>query len=141
MNIPIFAQELLDYISYLGRGQYFRKRGTPFDDSRQVMVVNYVNKPVMAAFEAKYRLQYSTSPFADLMQNQYAESFSDGECIIYSKNDQYMFLFHGYTAITIRIKRRNAKNVERSRVSAEHLCRYFPWKAESPALRPVPNGA
>jgi hypothetical protein len=132
-NIPIFAQELLEYISFLGRGQYFRKRGTPFDEQRQVMLVDFVNKPVMATFEANYRLQHGTSPFSDLMQNQYAESFSDGDCIIYSKNDRFMFLFHGYTAITIEIKRRNTKNVERSRAKAERLCRYFPWKAASAA--------
>lgn len=129
MNIPIFAQELLEYMSFLGRGQYFRKRGKPFDEERQVMVVDFVNKPAMGAFEAHYVLEHGTSPSTDLMQNRYAESFSDGDCIIYSKNDSFLFLFHRYTAITIKIKRRNAKNEERSRASAERLCRYFPWKA------------
>ena len=131
MTIPIFAQELLEYISFLGRGQYFRKRGRPFDERRQVMIVDFINKPVMASFEANYRLQHGTSPFSDLMQNLYAESFSGGECIIYSKNDRFLFLFHGYTAIAIEVKRRNAKNLERSRIRAERLCSHFPWKASS----------
>jgi hypothetical protein len=133
MNIPIFAEELLEYISFLGRGQYFRKRGTPFDDKRQVMIVDFVNKPVMVTFEAHYRLQHGTSPFADLMQNRYAESFSDGDCVIYSKNDRFMFLFHSYTAITIQIKCRNPKNSERSRASAQRIAAYFPWKAAQAA--------
>jgi hypothetical protein len=133
MNIPIFAQELLEYISFLGRGQYFRKRGRPFNQDSQVMLVDFVNKAAVAAFEARYVLEHGASPFADLMQNRYAESFSDGDCIIYSKNDRFLFLFHGYTAITIEIKRRTAKNVERSRASAERLCRHFPWKMASAA--------
>jgi hypothetical protein len=133
MNIPIFAQELLEYISFLGRGQYFRKRGKPFNENSQVMIVDFVNKPVMAAFESNYRLEHGSSPFADLMENRYAESFSDGECMIYSKNDRFLFLFHGYTAITIQIKRRSAKNLERSRASAQRLSAYFPWKVASAA--------
>jgi hypothetical protein len=48
MNIPVFAQELLEYISFLGRGQYFRKRSRPFDQGSQVMIVDFINKPVMA---------------------------------------------------------------------------------------------
>ncbi len=130
-NIPIFGQELLEYISFLGRGQYFRKRSTPFDNDSKVMIVDYVNKLVMSALSEDYLAKHGTNPISDLVQNRYSESFGDGECIIYSKNDRYLFLFHSYTAIIIEIKRRSAKNVERSRASAEELLKHFPWKAAS----------
>lgn len=110
-NVPIFAQELLEYISYLGRGQYFRKRGKLFDEDSQVMIINYVNKQVMASLTADYTLRHGTNPFADLIQNRYSESFGGGECIIYSKNDRYLFLFHNYTGIIVKIKKRNIKNI------------------------------
>ena len=131
--VPIFGHELLEYISFLGRGQYFRKRGKPFDQDAQVMIVDYVNKLALSALSENYVHQHGTNPFSDLMQNRYSESFSDGDCIIYSKNDRYLFLFHSYTAIIIEFKRRNAKNVERSRTSAEELLAHFPWKGTSDA--------
>lgn len=130
-DIPIFAQELLEYISYLGRGQYFRKKGRPFDQDAQVMIISYANKPVMAALSDDYTLRHGTNAFSDLMQNRYAESFGNDECVIYSKNDRYLFLFHRYTAIIVEIKRRNAKNVERSTTSAEDILKHFPWKASA----------
>jgi hypothetical protein len=132
-NVPIYGHELLEYISFLGRGQYFRKRGMPFNQDTQVMIIDYVNKLVMSAFSEGYANTHGTNPFSDLMQNRYSESFGDGECIIYSKNDCYLFLFHSYTAIIIKIKRRSAKNLERSRASAEELLNHFPWKGTSDA--------
>lgn len=125
LNIPIFGDELLEYISFLGRGQYFRRHQRPFDQSRQVMVVQFVNKPVLSSLEADYGVAHGTNPFEDLRLNKYAETYSDGDCIIYSKNDRYLFLFHNYTAIIIQIKRRNRKHEEESRASAEELLRYF----------------
>jgi hypothetical protein len=132
-TVPIYGQELLEYISFLGRGQYFRKRGKPFDQDTQVMIVDYVNKLVMSTLSEDYVHAHGTNPFSDLLQNRYSESFGDGECIIYSKNDRYLFLFHSYTAIIIKIKRRSAKNVERSRASAEELLNHFPWRGTSDA--------
>jgi hypothetical protein len=125
---PIEGNELLDYISYLGRGQYFRKRGLLFSQDTHVMVVDYVNKQVLSEIEAEYGEVHGSNPFSDLQQNKYAETYSEGDCVIYSKNDRYLFLFHSYTAILIEIKRRNAKNIERSRKSAEDLLRHFPYR-------------
>ena len=133
--VPIFGDELLEYISFLGRGQYFRKRGKLFEQGAQVMIVDYVNKLVMSALSENYVHQHGTNPFSDVVQNRYSESFGDRECIIYSKNGRYLFLFHSYTAIIIEIKRRNAKNVEHSRASAEKLLAHFPWKSTSERTR------
>lgn len=126
--IPIDGKELLDYMSYLGRGQYFRVRGRLFDQDAHVMIVNYINKEVLSAIEVEYGMAHGSNPFKDLQENKYAESYSEGDCNIFSKNDSYVFLFHSYTAIIIKIKRRNAKNVDRSRKSAEEMLRNFPFR-------------
>ena len=125
--IPIDGEELLQYMSYLGRGQYFRVRGRLFDQDAHVMIVNHINKEVLLAIEVDYGMAHGTNPFKDLQENKYAETYSNGDCIIFSKNDSYVFLFHSYTAIIIKIKRHNAKNVERSRKSAEDMLRNFPF--------------
>ena len=126
--VPIDGSELLDYIAYLGRGQYFRKRGRLFNQNTQVMIVDYANKQVVSALEADYGLAHGANPFDDLQKNKYAETHSAGDFIIFSKNDSYLFLFHSYTAIIIKIKPRTEKNVERSRKSAEEILRHFPFR-------------
>jgi hypothetical protein len=126
--VPIDGSELLDYISYLGRGQYFRKRGRLFDQNTQVMIVDYANKQMLSALEAEYGHVHGANPFEDIQKNKYAQIYSAGDCIIFSKNDSYLFLFHSYTAITIKIKPRTAKNIERSRKSAEEILRHFPFR-------------
>lgn len=131
--IPIDGSELLDYISYLGRGQFFRKRGRLFNQNTQVMIVDYVNKQVLSTLEADYGNLHGANPFEDLQKNKYAETYSAGDCIIYSKNDSYLFLFHSYTAIIIKIKSRTAKNLDRSRKSAEEILRDFPFRRKSAA--------
>lgn len=47
MRMPLIGRELLDYISFLGKGQHFRSAGRPYDERHQVMIVNFYNKEVM----------------------------------------------------------------------------------------------
>ena len=131
--VPIVGEELLEYIGFLGRGQYFRKRGRPFNQDTQVMIVDYINKHVLSAIKVEYGQVHGTNPFQDLQENPYAETYSGGDCIIFGKNDNFMFLFHHYTAILIKVRRRSAKNVERSRSSAEELLKHFPFRRPSAA--------
>ena len=42
--------------------------------------------------------------------------------MIYAKNHKYMFAFHDYIVITVEVKKRNKKNIERAaRLNAEIL--------------------
>jgi hypothetical protein len=116
MDIPISGNELLEYVHFLGKGQYFRKRRRIFDASSQVMLVLFASKQVHASIESSYELEHGTNPFRDLELNAGAEVLSQGDCIIWSKNDSYLFVFHDYTSIGIRIKRRNRKNTEREQL-------------------------
>lgn len=38
-------------------------------------------------------------PSAISRKNRYSEVLSDGDCIIYSKNASFLFIFHDYTSI------------------------------------------
>lgn len=113
MEIPISGPELLEYMQFLGKGQYFKKSHSIFQPRVQVMLVGFANKEVHAAFEASYHLEHGTNPFRDLESNRYSEVFSEGDCIIWSKNSNFLFIFHDYTSVSIWIKRRNRKNTVR----------------------------
>ncbi|MFS2047488.1 hypothetical protein ACEN9J_38240 [Variovorax sp. Varisp41] len=89
----------MEYIIFLGKGQYFRKFGVIYREDRQVMVVSFANKTVHATLEASYEHEHGTNPFRDLEKNRYSEVLSDGDCIIYSKNASFLFIFHDYTSI------------------------------------------
>lgn len=113
MEIPISGYELIEYIHYLGKGQYFKKRQRIFDPNRQVMLVQFANKEVHLTFQNAYGAEHGTHHVRDLENNPGSEVLSGGDCVIWSKNDAYLFVFHDYVSIGIRIKRRNRKNEKR----------------------------
>lgn len=113
MEIPISGHELLEYIHFLGKGQYFKKRNRIFDPSSQVMLVQFANKQVHSSLQTAYQAKHGSHPVRDLEQNPASEVLSDGDCVIWSKNDKYLFVFHDYTSIGIQIKHLNRKNRER----------------------------
>jgi hypothetical protein len=112
-TIPISGPELLEYMRFLGKGQYFRKFGMIYRQESQVMLVSFTNKTVHSALELSYEGLHGTNPYRDLKQNRYAEVLSGGDCIIYSKNSSFLFIFHDYTSVIVEIKRRNPKNTKR----------------------------
>lgn len=130
MRMPLIGRELLDYISFLGKGQHFRSAGRPYDERHQVMIVNFYNKEVMRLVESEYQLEHNCSPFTDLTQNKFSETYSRGDCIIYSKNFSYLFLFHNYTAISVKIRRRNPKNERRANEGARQILDDFGWETD-----------
>jgi hypothetical protein len=134
VEIPISGHELLEYIYFLGKGQYFRTRHRIFDLKSQVMLVDFVNKQVHSTFQATYQARYGTHPVRDLEKNVYSEVLSGGDCVIWSKNDNYLFVFHDYTSIGIRVKRRNRKNSEReSRCNAQLIADFARRARNAPA--------
>ncbi len=110
MTLPIDGKELVEYMHFLGKGQYFKKNNIAFNSDRFVMVVLYANKQVTKSFQDAYIVKHKTNPYRDLEINKYSEVINNGECIIYSKNNNFMFVFHDFTIITIKILRKNKKN-------------------------------
>ncbi len=125
-KIPISGVELLEYMQFLGKGQYFKRFRVVFQPAKQVMLTSFANKEVHSAFEASYEAQHGSNPYRDLEKNGYSEVLSGGDCIIYSKNSNFMFLFYDYTSVSIRIKRRNPKNSMRKQEANAQLLEDFP---------------
>ncbi len=110
MKLPIKGNELVEYISFLGKGQHFKKHKTPYNPDKLVMKMLFANKQTTRSLMAAYQDKHDSNPFRDLEQNKYSEVINGGECIIYSKNNSHMFVFHDSTAITVGILKRNRKN-------------------------------
>jgi hypothetical protein len=112
--IPIDGQDLYEYLCFLGKGQHFRSTGTIFDPRSRVIQAEFVIKPVMAALEQSYANSQGTNPFGDLASNPHAESVGGGECLIWSKGHEHLFLFHRYTAAIVRVPLRTKKSMIRA---------------------------
>jgi len=125
MTLPIKGEELVEYIEFLGRGQYFKKNKVPFNPNTQVFNIRFANKPFIQSFQESYRDNHGTNCFRDLEQNEGTEVINGGECLIYGKNRGYMFVFHDYTVITIKVLRKNKKNITRCNEKIEKLISDF----------------
>jgi hypothetical protein len=125
MEIPISGKELVEYIRFLGKGQYFKRRGRIFDEKNQVMIVDFANKEIHSILEDSYIDKHGSHPVRDLEMNPYSEVISSGECVIWSKNENYLFFFHDYISISIRVRPRNRKNTERENRANKYLIDSF----------------
>jgi len=126
MKIPINGQDLYDYLCFLAKGQHFKSTKTIFDARSHVLQVEFINKLVMARLEQNYTRTLLSNPFSDLAQNPRTESIGAGECLIYSKEHEHLFLFHQYTGAIIRTPRRTRKSVSKARKLRDTLYREFP---------------
>ena len=124
-EIPINAQELIEYMHYLGKGQYFKLEHKRYNPRKQVMLVKFVNKLALSPLEGSYTGQHKTNPFQDLQQNSYTEVINNGECLIWAKNNKFLFVFHNYTAIRVKVLSKNKKNIAKVEKSETYLYRYF----------------
>lgn len=125
MTLPIKGEELVEYIEFLGKGQYFKKHGVPFNPNTHIFNIMFANKPFIQSFQESYRGTHGTNCFRDLEQNWRTEIINDGECLIYEKNRGYMFVFHDYTVITIKVMKKNKKNTARCNEKIEQLISDF----------------
>ena len=124
-EMPINAQELIEYMHYLGKGQYFKLKGKLYHPNAQVMYVNFVNKQVLSPLEGEYTGQHKANPFQDLQRNLYTEVINNGECLIWAKNNQFLFIFHNYTAVIVKVLRKNKKNIARVKKRESYLYEHF----------------
>lgn len=128
MEIPIKGEELIEYLHFLGKGQFFKVTGAIYDPKKYVMVVKFVNKQVLSSLEASYRQRHGSSPFSDLTQNSRSEVINDGECIIWSKNRSFLFIFHNYAAVIVNVLRKNRKNLAKVGGSESYLINSFSYQ-------------
>ncbi|BEP70864.1 MULTISPECIES: hypothetical protein [unclassified Variovorax] len=131
LTMPLSGTELLEYMTFLGKGQYFKKFGTVFQSSTHVMLFDFFNKQVMQTIEFSYEAWHESNPFRDLEQNAYSEVLSDGDCIIYTKNNKFMFVFHEYTCLAVRVLRRNRKNEAREQLKRAEILEDFERRRNS----------
>lgn len=125
MTMPIGGEEIVEYIEFLGKGQFFKKNKAVFNPKAFVFDITFANKQVARHFQESYEMQHQSNPFRDLEQNGYSEVINGGECIIYSKNRRYMFLFHDYTVVTVKVLRKNKKNMTLCAKKVENLISDF----------------
>ena len=125
MALPFKGEELVEYIDFLGKGQYFKKKKVPFNPGTHIFNIRFANKLFIQSFQDSYKDSHGTNCFRDLEKNNYSEIINGGECIIYSKNRGYMFVFHDYTVITIKVMRKNKKNIFLCSEKTEELINDF----------------
>lgn len=114
MEMPVAGQALLEYATFLGKGQYFKRHRKVFNSGQHVFLFQWFDKRVTSSFENHYEGRHGSNNFRDLEQNSYTEVIASGESMIYSKNDKYLFVFHDYIGIGIQVKSRNTKNLKRA---------------------------
>jgi len=114
MQIPISGEELLEYMTFLGKGQYFIRNGVPFFAGTRVLLLNWYNKHVTASFETMYFEQFGSNNFRDLEKNKYTTVIAPGEAMVYAKNNSFLFMFHDYIAISAKVVSRNPKNLKKA---------------------------
>jgi hypothetical protein len=131
MDTPIDGRDLLNYMMYLAKGQYFRETGSIFDEQSLIVQIEFVNKPVLSALKSNYKGQHWSDPILDLIKNPNSESFGKDECVIWTREHDYLFILHHYTAIIIRIRPRSRRNRARARELEWKLLRDFRPKRKS----------
>lgn len=129
-EIPINAQELIEYMHYLGKGQYFKLNHNKltyklYNPREQVMLVEFVNKQALYPLEGSYTKRHKTNPFQDLQRNPYTEVINSGECLIWAKNNNFLFVFHNYTAVIVKVLKKNKKNIAKVKKSESYLYEHF----------------
>jgi len=117
LAMPLTGQEIHDYSVFLAKGQYLRRSKQVFDPAERVIHVRvFLSKALTGALESEYRVTHGASPFEDIRANPLCETLGSGECLIWSKNYEYLFLFHHYTSIAIHVPLRTKKSARRAAV-------------------------
>lgn len=110
VTIPLSGKDVVDYMTYLGKGQFLKDTAEVYDPEKYVMKLEWFNKLVMAELEKHYTKSNNRNPFMDLIKNIMAEPINTGECIIHAKDGTYLFFFHNYILIAINILKKSRKN-------------------------------
>ena len=124
-SMPIKGPELIEYISFLGKGQFLRQTGKIYDPQKNVMEILWANKQIMSQLEKDYETQHHSNPFRDLKKNPNTELINDGECVINSDKFKYLFFIHDYFFVSITILPNTRRNREKAKLSERNLLRWF----------------
>jgi hypothetical protein len=127
-TLPMSGLELIEYLTFLGKGVYFIKNERPYVRNRQVMILSLFNKHVNKTFSEGYQKQYGANPIRDLEKNPRSVVIAPGECVIWSKNNEFLIYLHDYMSIGIQIKNRNRKNSEKEKAKIEYILGSFDRK-------------
>lgn len=127
MTLPICGSELVEYIEFLGKGQYLKQNGRVFDTSTHVFEIDYITKHVFLTIEEDYQKKFGSSPFRDLEKNQLSEVVNNDQCTIWSRDNQYLFIFHVSTAIIVKVLERNRNNEKRAQKSVNSIMQNFDY--------------
>lgn len=131
MDMPISGRDLADYLVYLAKGQYFRSTGEIFDERRLVAQTEFIDKQVLRALKAEYKIRHWADPLADLAKNPHSETFGQDECVIWARDNQYLFVLHHHLGIVIRICPRSRRSVALARELERKLLLSFKTKKRS----------
>ncbi len=115
MPLPVSGHEVATYADYLAKGQYFKRYKKPISPSQYVVTFEVVGKLVFSDLLNSYKARHGTTPFEDLKSNPYTEVIADSECLIWSKNNRNMFIFHSGFALITKLMNNTKRNVARRR--------------------------
>ena len=113
MPLPVTQKEISGYINYLAKGQYYKLNQKPLSLKKNIVVFQFINKQVIRYLEKGYQNQHGSMPIQDLHLNPKSEVIADGECVIHSGKDKYLFFFQEGLAFIIEIRPKNNKNLRR----------------------------
>lgn len=102
-----------------------KQNGKVFDPTTRLIEIDYITKQVFLAIEKDYQSKFNSSPFRDLEKNPLAEVINGGQCIIWSRDDQYLFIFHDSTAIIVKVLERNHDNERQAQESVNSIMKSF----------------
>jgi hypothetical protein len=125
MTVPFTGPELIRYITYLGRGQFFKERKTVYDRSTHVFEFFWIPKTDLGSFAKAYKNELGSDPIDDLMLNLGSEVITNGECIVHTKDSEYLFVLHRVVVIGIRVLKRTRSNRAREIDSIRKIVRGF----------------
>ena len=111
-TLPIEINELYEYASYLAKGQYYKEHGNFLCLKRNIIFCDLLPNQFVKNLNLSYKQANDSLPFDDLVKNPHSEVILDGECIIYSKNNKYMFVFQKGLILVIKILEKNNQNIE-----------------------------
>ena len=132
MTIPIDGRDLFDYLTFLAKGQHFRHTGKVFDPRETVALIQFANKQVMTAYKTRYRIDHWSDPIVDLTSNPNSEACGRDECVIWSREHNYLFVLHHFTAVMIQVLPVSRKNRTQARSLERRMLVDFSARSRNP---------
>ena len=123
--MPISGRDLFHYLIFLAKGQYFKTTGEIFSPADQVVQIRFVNKKVLASLESNYAVHLGSNPFEDLVRNPNSESLCGGECVIWSRESEFLFILHRYVGVIAKVLPYSRKNYRHARRLERQILRDF----------------